>query len=125
MNDMGSFDIFCEIVEESELQEILDDIESEMEDGETTDGDEADAEDSFDSYKADNGMNEDKDPCWKGYEMIGMKKKGGRKVPNCVPKNEDYDPNEAEEVKHTKNILSGAKRKDDKKKWKGFVRDAM
>ena len=25
-------------------------------------------------------------PCWKGYEMIGMKKKGGRTVPNCVPK---------------------------------------
>ena len=24
-------------------------------------------------------------PCWKGYEMIGMKKKGDRKVPNCVP----------------------------------------
>ena len=24
-------------------------------------------------------------PCWSGYEMIGMKKKGGRKVPNCVP----------------------------------------
>lgn len=30
-------------------------------------------------------MKEDKDPCWKGYEMVGMKKKGGRKVPNCVP----------------------------------------
>ena len=27
-----------------------------------------------------------KGPCWKGYEMIGMKKKGGRQVPNCVPK---------------------------------------
>jgi len=27
-----------------------------------------------------------KGPCWKGYEAIGMKKKGGRKVPNCVPK---------------------------------------
>ena len=27
-----------------------------------------------------------KTPCWKGYEMIGMKKKGGRKVPNCVPR---------------------------------------
>lgn len=27
-----------------------------------------------------------KKPCWKGYEMIGMKKKGSRKVPNCVPK---------------------------------------
>jgi len=24
--------------------------------------------------------------CWKGYEMIGMKNKGGKKVPNCVPK---------------------------------------
>jgi hypothetical protein len=24
--------------------------------------------------------------CWKGYEAIGMKKKGGRTVPNCVPK---------------------------------------
>ena len=27
-----------------------------------------------------------KGPCWKGYEMIGTKKKGGRTVPNCVPK---------------------------------------
>tara|TARA_R100001591_G_C4257000_1_gene158694 strand:- start:459 stop:587 length:129 start_codon:yes stop_codon:yes gene_type:complete len=26
-----------------------------------------------------------KNPCWKGYEMIGMKKKKGRNVPNCVP----------------------------------------
>lgn len=26
------------------------------------------------------------DPCWEGYEMFGMKEKGGRKVPNCVPK---------------------------------------
>jgi hypothetical protein len=27
-----------------------------------------------------------KSPCWSGYEMIGTKKKEGRKVPNCVPK---------------------------------------
>jgi len=27
-----------------------------------------------------------KKPCWSGYEMIGTKKKGGKKVPNCVPK---------------------------------------
>ena len=27
-----------------------------------------------------------KTPCWKGYQMIGTKKKGGRTVPNCVPK---------------------------------------
>ena len=26
-----------------------------------------------------------KGPCWKGYKAIGMKSKGGRKVPNCVP----------------------------------------
>jgi dephospho-CoA kinase len=34
-------------------------------------------------------MNEEKkmknDPCWKGYEMIGKKKKNGKQVPNCVP----------------------------------------
>ena len=26
-----------------------------------------------------------KDPCWEGYEQVGMKKKNGEKVPNCVP----------------------------------------
>ena len=26
-----------------------------------------------------------KDPCWKGYEMIGKKNKNGKEVPNCVP----------------------------------------
>jgi hypothetical protein len=24
-------------------------------------------------------------PCWKGYVQVGMKRKGGRRVPNCVP----------------------------------------
>jgi len=28
--------------------------------------------------------NEEKDPCWKGYKQVGMKKKGGKMVPNCV-----------------------------------------
>ena len=27
-----------------------------------------------------------KGPCWKDYKMVGMKDKGGKKVPNCVPK---------------------------------------
>lgn len=27
-----------------------------------------------------------KNPCWKGYQPIGTKKKGSRTVPNCVPK---------------------------------------
>jgi hypothetical protein len=25
-------------------------------------------------------------PCWEGYVQVGMKKKNGKKVPNCVPK---------------------------------------
>jgi len=28
------------------------------------------------------------DPCWDGYEMVGKKKKNGKEVPNCVPKEE-------------------------------------
>ena len=36
--------------------------------------------------KASSSMKkEDADPCWKGYKMVGMKDKNGRKVPNCVP----------------------------------------
>ena len=31
-------------------------------------------------------------PCWKGFKQVGMKKKGGKMVPNCVPTEEtDYD----------------------------------
>jgi hypothetical protein len=32
---------------------------------------------------------EKKNPCWSGYTQVGTKKKKGRKVPNCVPVNED------------------------------------
>ena len=47
------------------------------------------------TYKADTPgeQKEEKmkgeDPCWKGYEMVGQKIKAGRKVPNCIPKNEE------------------------------------
>ena len=42
------------------------------------------------------GMKEakDNDPCWDTHKQVGMKKKGGKMVPNCVPKeemsNEDF-----------------------------------
>jgi hypothetical protein len=36
-----------------------------------------------------------KDACWKGYTAVGMKMKNGKKVPNCVPKNEEVDLEEA------------------------------
>ena len=29
--------------------------------------------------------------CWDGYKQVGMKDKGGRQVPNCVPISEDID----------------------------------
>jgi hypothetical protein len=33
-------------------------------------------------------MTKEEDPCWKGYRMIGKKKKNGKEVPNCVPVSE-------------------------------------
>ena len=35
---------------------------------------------------------EDLEECWKGYTQKGMKKKGDKMVPNCVPMNEEGDP---------------------------------
>jgi len=47
------------------------------------------AEDKFDrcveKVKEDSKDMKDGDPCWKGYEMVGMKDKNGKEVPNCVP----------------------------------------
>jgi hypothetical protein len=36
------------------------------------------------SYIAED-ITEEEDPCWDDYHMFGMKKKGNREVPNCVP----------------------------------------
>ena len=33
----------------------------------------------------------DGDPCWDTHKQVGMKKKGGKMVPNCVPKNEEVE----------------------------------
>jgi hypothetical protein len=30
-------------------------------------------------------LSEKKGPCWPGYKQVGLKKKSGRTVPNCVP----------------------------------------
>jgi hypothetical protein len=41
------------------------------------------------SYESDNEEEDNWDniqkACWAGYKQVGMKDKGGRKVPNCVP----------------------------------------
>ena len=31
-------------------------------------------------------LDEKKDPCWDTHKQVGMKKKGGRMVPNCGTK---------------------------------------
>ena len=36
-----------------------------------------------------NIQEKDSNPCWDGYEMIGMKEKNGKEVPNCVPLEEE------------------------------------
>jgi len=42
-------------------------------------------------YMAEAKSEDDENPCWTGYEMVGMKKKGGKKVPNCVPVKESEE----------------------------------
>ena len=44
------------------------------------------------------------DPCWDGYKQVGMKKKDGKEVPNCVP--EEVELEEATE----KDIISALKK---------------
>jgi hypothetical protein len=51
------------------------------------------------------GGKTDADPCWKGYEQVGMKRKGKKQVPNCVPTETKADSAE----------LSGLKRNGDGK----------
>lgn len=41
---------------------------------------------SWEDKVKNSAINEDDDPCWDGYEMVGMKEKDGKQVPNCVPK---------------------------------------
>ena len=49
------------------------------------------------AVKEDVQLDEDS-PCWDDYVQRGMKKKGGRLVPNCVPKNEDVQLEEGSEI---------------------------
>jgi hypothetical protein len=48
-----------------------------------------DEDDPAAMYEDDELEEKSDGPCWKGYEMIGMKEKGGKKVPNCVPESLD------------------------------------
>jgi hypothetical protein len=67
-------------------------------------------ENQNETYKSEN-EDEDKwdnemQKCWTGYTQRGMKEKGGRMVPNCVPVEKVEDLSEADQVK--KSLWSGA-----------------
>lgn len=91
------------------LQEAIEamiDDEVEMEDSESespeSETETTDSETEMeDVYKSDN-EDEDKwdnemQKCWTGYVQRGMKEKGGRMVPNCVPVEKAYDLEDKEE----------------------------
>lgn len=65
----------------------------------------------YDDEEAE-GVKKNEDPCWEGYEALGMKDQGGKKVPNCVKKTGD-----------DKRPLNKPMRDDGNKKFKVYVRD--
>ena len=46
-----------------------------------------------------------KDSCWKGYTAVGLKKKGGRKVPNCVKIDSKHSEGDIATAEMTPNYL--------------------
>jgi hypothetical protein len=56
------------------------------------------------------------DACWRGYKQVGMKKKGNKQVPNCVPEVYEIGKDYAD---HTKRVTPG--QSVEVKKVKGFL----
>ena len=59
--------------------------------------------------------------CWDGYKQIGMKKKNGKKVPNCVPEEEEIEESEYQGKKVKLNNPTRAS--DGKKKFYVYVKN--
>jgi len=70
--------------------------------------------------------------CWKGYKLVGTKKKGGKTVDNCVPMEEDMDINELMEMEiideniteakyQGKTVILNKPTRGDSKKFKVYV----
>ena len=79
------------------------------------------------SYAIDESADEDfynpvYEACWVGYKKVGMKKKGDKMVPNCVPEEtikEEDDPNKlANELKQKENEIAQLKQKAETEKAK-------
>jgi hypothetical protein len=74
--------------------EITDDILTKSVDPKPEDEEDMDYE--SDNEEEDKWDNIQK-ACWTGYKQEGMKEKGGRMVPNCVPVEKSYDEKDKEE----------------------------
>ncbi len=85
--------------------------------------------------------------CWEGYKQVGMKEKGGKMVPNCVPMEETHTPEHEDEINeycprclateilrahnqplveaeyHGRKVPLGKPMRGDVKKFKVFVKD--
>ena len=64
-----------------------------------------------------------KDACWSGYTAVGMKMKGGRKVPNCVPEEVEIQEEfkKGDRVRHNDGTLGTVTREPDEQglvQWK-------
>lgn len=60
------------------------------------------AADYLDSGEHDIG--EEKGPCWTGYKQVGMKKKGKKIVPNCVPEHTGIVAKVLEQIEGEENL---------------------
>jgi flagellar biosynthesis chaperone FliJ len=82
----------------------------------------------------DESIKEDRGPCWKGYKQVGMKDKGGRQVPNCVPNESVVNeaPNTGERIQNLNNRikalrdkLSATKSPEQKKLFQDRLKNAL
>ena len=64
----------------------------------------------------------DGDPCWDSHKQVGMKKKGGRMVPNCVPKNEELSIDQQMKISRDHNRKSPEEKKAANRKALGVVK---
>ena len=96
---------------ESMLETPEEESETESEAPETPEAPETTMEDV---YKSDNeeedAWDNEMQKCWTGYRQDGMKEKGGRMVPNCVPVNK-MEHNPEEDKMDGQMILSEAERR--------------
>src|SRR6056300_833172 len=86
------------------------------------------------SYTIDESADEDfynpvYEACWVGYKKVGMKKKGDKMVPNCVPeetiKEEDDSNKLANELKQKENEIAQLKQKAETEKAKSVQKSTQ